>query len=381
MSGVDLHDNAVGLNCLAVFLIFGISTVIAEPAGTCSDSPTYLADTEDCSTYYQCFWGHPVERFCPSGLHFNTNLNVCDWPQNVKCFSDNTTYSTTEVSTAHTTTASNNSLDTGCIQAECPYYYQPIAFVSFFPHDTDCNKYCKCDFYSIAHVMSCPEGLYWNPDLETCDWLWNTDCISVTTYTTTISSKSSTTGSTTTTEDTQPPVYTTTISSKSSTTGSTTTTEDTQPPVSPGDVCGNINCPYPSVNVTYFPSTVCTKYCMCDWFGTAHVLDCPDGLHWNALQTTCDLTPCEDNLMSTTTESSTTEASSTDTTFTSPTTVTSSVSSTDTTTDTLTSPTTVTSSVSSTDTTTDTLAGNLTSTTETVSSTDTTLTSPTTEPP
>ncbi|KAK9747295.1 Chitin binding Peritrophin-A domain [Popillia japonica] len=71
---------------------------------------------------------------------------------------------------------------------------------------------------------------------------------------------------------------------------------------------------------------------MCDWFGTAHVLDCPDGLHWNALQTTCDLTPCEDNLMSTTTESSTTEASSTDTTFTSPTTVTSSVSSTSSTT-------------------------------------------------
>ncbi|KAK9747292.1 Chitin binding Peritrophin-A domain [Popillia japonica] len=28
---------------------------------------------------------------------------------------------------------------------------------------------------------------------------------------------------------------------------------------------------------------------MCDWFGTAHVLECPDGLHWNPLLSMCDL--------------------------------------------------------------------------------------------
>ncbi|KAK9747296.1 Chitin binding Peritrophin-A domain [Popillia japonica] len=175
-----------------------------------------------------------------------------------------------------------------------------------------------CDRDRTPHVINCPDGLYWNKERRICDFRSNVVC---------------------------GPSQTTEVSN----TESTTLT-------SIGDVCGNINCPYPSVNVTYLPSTVCTKYCMCDWFGTAHVLDCPDGLHWNPLLSTCDLTPCEDNLTSTTTESSTTEASSTDTTcdltpcednLTSTTTESSTTeaSSTDTT---FTSPTTVTSSVSTT---------------------------------
>ncbi|KAK9747291.1 Chitin binding Peritrophin-A domain [Popillia japonica] len=232
------------------------------------------------------------------------------------------TYSTTDKSLESTT-----SLNRVCIHVICPPYSEDPSTVTVFPHDTDCTKYCMCDSDRTPHVISCPDGLcmcdsdrtphviscpdglYWNKERRICDFRSNVVCGPA--HTTQVPNTESTTvtpigesnnASISSTTNAEQEVTTnessvTDTSTKDTTTGFTATAEDTEPPVSPGDVCGNINCPYPSVNVTYFPSTVCTKYCMCDWFGTAHVLDCPDGLHWNALLSTCDLTPCEDNLI------------------------------------------------------------------------------------
>ncbi|GJQ66549.1 hypothetical protein Trydic_g4534, partial [Trypoxylus dichotomus] len=71
------------------------------------------------------------------------------------------------------TTSDDISLVNGCQNAKCPYDISPPANVTFFPHDSDCSRYCMCDWYSTAHVMDCPDGLYWNTDFDTCDWPHN----------------------------------------------------------------------------------------------------------------------------------------------------------------------------------------------------------------
>merc|ERR1711953_58592 len=44
------------------------------------------AHESKCDAYYQCSHGHRwPDQPCPSGLLFNADLLVCDWPENVDC--------------------------------------------------------------------------------------------------------------------------------------------------------------------------------------------------------------------------------------------------------------------------------------------------------
>jgi hypothetical protein len=43
----------------------------------------YHPNIRDARSFYQCSNGVPYLHQCPSGLVFNPNLIVCDWPQNV----------------------------------------------------------------------------------------------------------------------------------------------------------------------------------------------------------------------------------------------------------------------------------------------------------
>jgi len=44
-----------------------------------------LPNPDDCGSYYVCDWGTPVLMTCMQGLHFNAELQVCDWPENAGC--------------------------------------------------------------------------------------------------------------------------------------------------------------------------------------------------------------------------------------------------------------------------------------------------------
>jgi len=64
-----------------------------EPKNDCDSIKCNLEDLEDmyhahpsrCDAFCQCSNGTPHHMDCPSGLHFNTELNVCDWPQAANC--------------------------------------------------------------------------------------------------------------------------------------------------------------------------------------------------------------------------------------------------------------------------------------------------------
>ncbi|GJQ66565.1 hypothetical protein Trydic_g4545, partial [Trypoxylus dichotomus] len=135
---------------------------------------------------------------CPDGLHWNTILDTCDWPWNAGCDpsitstttpTTTTPTTTTPTTTTPTTTTSTTTTttttppppppdgDDGCSGASCPFFPAPPANVTFFPHDSDCNRYCMCDWFGFAHDMPCPAGLHWNPTIDTCDWSWDAGCV------------------------------------------------------------------------------------------------------------------------------------------------------------------------------------------------------------
>ena len=39
----------------------------------------------DCSLYYECVDLTPVLMSCPTGLYFDSRINVCNWPEYAHC--------------------------------------------------------------------------------------------------------------------------------------------------------------------------------------------------------------------------------------------------------------------------------------------------------
>jgi hypothetical protein len=62
-----------------------IGSTSAQSAQRCQPHGALTPNPRNCSTYYQCDNGNSILRPCPSGLHFNTRGQVCDWPYNANC--------------------------------------------------------------------------------------------------------------------------------------------------------------------------------------------------------------------------------------------------------------------------------------------------------
>ncbi|XP_001600893.1 chondroitin proteoglycan 2 [Nasonia vitripennis] len=48
------------------------------------ETSVYLAHL-DCEKFCQCSNGRAIVLHCPAHLQFNTDLNVCDWPDSANC--------------------------------------------------------------------------------------------------------------------------------------------------------------------------------------------------------------------------------------------------------------------------------------------------------
>ncbi|QTR52888.1 chitin binding peritrophin-A domain-containing protein [Thiothrix unzii] len=64
-----------------------VTTVYAGSEQCPSNNEVYVSfpNPDDCGSYYVCDNGVPFYKDCPSGLHFNAETEVCDWPENAKC--------------------------------------------------------------------------------------------------------------------------------------------------------------------------------------------------------------------------------------------------------------------------------------------------------
>ncbi|XP_041980533.1 mucin-2-like [Aricia agestis] len=183
-----------------------------------------LPHETDCTLFYYCVWGELVLRQCAPGTHFNTVLQICDWPQNANCTTSSpstpkpttsqpitpgpTTQGSTTASEADSTgptTSESISPEITAPPSTTPEQTTPGLTTSvpitteiitqeptttellpngcpanphihcLLPHETDCTLFYQCVWGHLV-LMHCGPGTYFNRTLQVCDWPHNAGC-------------------------------------------------------------------------------------------------------------------------------------------------------------------------------------------------------------
>ncbi|KAJ9583495.1 hypothetical protein L9F63_022158, partial [Diploptera punctata] len=61
------------------------SPVSVEPDQVNCTGQGYVRDPNNCAIYYLCEWGMKHTYVCPEGLHYDSSLNLCNWPHLAGC--------------------------------------------------------------------------------------------------------------------------------------------------------------------------------------------------------------------------------------------------------------------------------------------------------
>lgn len=243
----------------------------------CESSADFISDPENCNAYYRCINGELIRQYCAGGLHYNTNIKLCDWPEAAKCAS-NMNYPTTttiyyeEPPTTRRTTPST----TRWTEPSTTQWTRPTTQTTRAPqttattttsrpstnrpnkentNDKKCNPgqyypHEECEMFSICvngHLIHfpCGPGQQWNQDKMTCETKESVRCISTENYIKWIKKSASLKAQIVRADD-------------------------------PCD--GRDFVPYPSD---------CSQYLRCN-HGRLEAQSCPNSLHWNTKSLSCD---------------------------------------------------------------------------------------------
>lgn len=86
--------NSGEMKQLVIAIVAAICLVAVAPVSRALECPleddihdnvTLLSNPFNCSTFFACAQGTPVEMACPAGLEFNDELKVCDYPEKAGC--------------------------------------------------------------------------------------------------------------------------------------------------------------------------------------------------------------------------------------------------------------------------------------------------------
>ncbi|XP_063368216.1 mucin-2-like [Cydia amplana] len=258
----------------------------------------------DCNGFYYCVWGELVLRACPPTLHFNKDLQVCDWPVNAGCNSsvstttqpstpepNVTTPTTPKDTTVKPTTPTSGFLENGCPVNPHIHWLLPV--------EGDCNGFYYCVWGELV-LRECPPTLHFNKDLQMCDWPANAGCNSSEppTETEPTTPEPTTTESTTTQSTTPTPTTTVATTPESTTAAPTTSASTTTVPTTPASTTTTPTTPAPGWLENGCPVDPhihwllpvegdCNGFYYCVW-GELVLRECPPTLHFNKDIQVCD---------------------------------------------------------------------------------------------
>ncbi|XP_014212813.1 peritrophin-1-like [Copidosoma floridanum] len=130
-----------------------------------------LPNPSDCNSFYQCVWGVPYLMECPSNLHFNPEINMCDWPEDansivaVALFGLIVVAAYAQEQDEHVENAP---------KVHCPEQFEHSENI-LLPNPSDCNSFYQC-VWGVPYLMECPSNLHFNPEINMCDWPEDANC-------------------------------------------------------------------------------------------------------------------------------------------------------------------------------------------------------------
>ncbi|KAK7076829.1 hypothetical protein SK128_010477 [Halocaridina rubra] len=161
-----------------------VSALCPNPPGR---YPLLLPNPMDCGSFYICSWDNVAFlQHCPASLHFNPDLQVCDYPEKVSCSNDNNTPTVPDLETLAPTEEPESSEEeedgdvveivTGPpqVSAQCPpFSHDRVAMV---PDPTNCANFYMCLENGSTVLQKCPPELFFNPQFQVCDFPQNVIC-------------------------------------------------------------------------------------------------------------------------------------------------------------------------------------------------------------
>lgn len=125
------------------------------------ENNTAIPSLAGCNQFFICVMGHPIPSTCPDGQLFNTITSHCENSTNLHC--------------------------------EVKGFECPPDGIHFFPHEEYCDKYFICsagyvdkhfyvsqcaliNYFSFPVLFHCADGLYFDRELETCNFPEYAEC-------------------------------------------------------------------------------------------------------------------------------------------------------------------------------------------------------------
>lgn len=136
-----------------------LSLVFAQDVGLCDDleENTRLPSDVSCSEYLECINNSPVRRECPPGQYFDLNTSECNDSENVECAADTTTNAPVTRPGPQINCTGLNNFD-------------------YVPSPVSCSEYYQC-IDNDAFLISCPRGLYFSRERQTCTYPNQANCV------------------------------------------------------------------------------------------------------------------------------------------------------------------------------------------------------------
>ncbi|TRY79747.1 hypothetical protein TCAL_01968 [Tigriopus californicus] len=153
------------------------------PEGGCKNG-AYYPDPADCSGFMQCVNNELNPLFCGAPLLWNDVLNICDWDFNVNCANRRRT-SQESLTGGYPQGTLDESQVENEDNAESEVIEEKVEIIIdetipcqpgvYEGVPEDCSAYIQC-LDGKRRVHYCPEGLFWNLDKITCDFMSNVEC-------------------------------------------------------------------------------------------------------------------------------------------------------------------------------------------------------------